>query len=393
MIKLSELSMFYKRCEEYNKNKQGVGLDPVFSLYKQGDSELLSYLRQDCDKDELFEMIKIVVDDLNNNRMTRMGIAKGYITPVEYPSRNEDLANWLKKWNNLYFEFLAEPDKEYVLSFFFLDEGYAKYKADTCEREFLEDKTIISLYGETVTSNYNLIPLDDTVELLNLNPARIYDKVRNKTIYVEIGERFASILSELMQEGAAKKVAVKGKGKQIYDGKYTKEYLVEALEMGNVFSFSKLLLLPDITKMYSAEYDNQLWISKNNNELTFEELCQDITVQAEGIRTQMIHLMFVNRNNQFFINHIDHEFIYYTLEEYEKRQHDSKMKTKGSARKRIKTFKIDEASIPMDYPCIMYQLSEKENEYKEVSVPFLYFVINTYFCHKDLIEEYFSKII
>lgn len=85
------------------------------SLYKNDDSELLSYLRQDCNKDELYELIKAAIDGLNNDQMTRIGISKGYITPTEYPARNADLSTWLNRWNYLYSEALKESDKKYVL--------------------------------------------------------------------------------------------------------------------------------------------------------------------------------------------------------------------------------------------------------------------------------------
>lgn len=256
----------------------------------------------------------------------------------------------------------------------------------------MEDKTIISIYGEKVRSNYNLITIGDSIELLDLSPARIYDKLRNKTIYVEIGKGLASVLNKLILEGLANKVAVKVNGQKVYAGRYTKEYICEALEKGSVFSFAKLFSTPDITKLYSYEYKYQLWISTNNKELTLEELCGDLTVQAEGIRTQMIHLMFSKSENGILISHIDHEYIYYSLEEYEKRQKDPKMRTKGSAHKRVKTFMIDEASIPMDYPCKMLRLNETKNEYEEVNVPFLFFVADTFLFTRICLRNILLKL-
>lgn len=61
MLKLSDLTPFFKRCVEYTKdNKDKIG-GPIMSLYKNDDSELLSYLRQDCNKDELYELIKAAI--------------------------------------------------------------------------------------------------------------------------------------------------------------------------------------------------------------------------------------------------------------------------------------------------------------------------------------------
>ena len=60
---------------------------------------------------------------------------------------------------------------------------------------------------------------------------------------------------------------------------------------------------------------------------------------------------------------------------------------KERAEKRVKTFKIDRSTIPMDYQCKMYK------DDKEVLVPFIFFVLNNYFEHKELLEEYFHDIL
>ena len=40
----------------------------------------------------------------------------------------------------------------------------------------------------------------------------------------------------------------------------------------------------------------------------------------------------------------------------------------------------------MDYACKM------NDENKEIEVPFIFFVLNNFFEHKDLLAEYFKKI-
>ena len=60
-----------------------------------------------------------------------------------------------------------------------------------------------------------------------------------------------------------------------------------------------------------------------------------------------------------------------------------------SAKKRIKTFKIDKSMIPLNYKCKMYRITNNSQE--EITVPFIYFVLNAFFEHKDLLAEYFSK--
>lgn len=191
-----------------------------------------------------------------------------------------------------------------------------------------------------------------------------------------------------------KKRSVKGKATEIYDGNITEQVLCEAVEKGNIFSFSRDLSLPNVTKLYSCDnYDNQLWIKARKNELTFEELCEDCTSQGGKVRTQMVHLQYTINDNVPLINHLDHEFIFYSEAEYSKRRNDGKMGTKGDAHKRIKTFKLDDSRIPMDYPCKMVRLNAEKGAFEEVDVPILFFIINNFFTHKDLVEEYFSQII
>ena len=62
------------------------------------------------------------------------------------------------------------------------------------------------------------------------------------------------------------------------------------------------------------------------------------------IMTQAVHLEFFRKNNDFYIEHIDHEIIFYTFDEYDNRL--CNIKAKGKVLKRQKTFKIDNSEIP-----------------------------------------------
>ena len=72
---------------------------------------------------------------------------------------------------------------------------------------------------------------------------------------------------------------------------------------------------------------------------------------------------------------MDHEYIFYSLEEYVKRLSD--IKQKGNILKRIKTFKIDNSKIP-------FILEDGMNV--------LLFFLNEYFKSEKLLLEYFQKI-
>ena len=56
------------------------------------------------------------------------------------------------------------------------------------------------------------------------------------------------------------------------------------------------------------------------------------------LSTQMIHLQHVGNT----ITHLDHEYIFYDLENYDERIYN--VGVKGEGRKRVKTFKIDRST-------------------------------------------------
>jgi hypothetical protein len=149
---------------------------------------------------------------------------------------------------------------------------------------------------------------------------------------------------------------------------------MEALERGALFDLSKLNK-PEVTKLYSTTYDT-LWVKASDSDLTFEELIQDFVIEGDYIVTQVVHLEYSKMNGVDLISHIDHEYIYYTVDQYEKRQTDPNQK--GEARSRIKTFKVDDASIPFTLPDGRW---------------FLYIVLERHFQNTALIQEYFQKVL
>ncbi len=177
-------------------------------------------------------------------------------------------------------------------------------------------------------------------------------------------------------------ISFRGVDNRIYEGENHLSIMCEAVEKGSIFSFN-LEKLPSSTKLYKeSSYEDTLWVIIDSQNITFEELCNDFHTFEDTIVTQMIHLEYDND----CITHIDHEYIFYSLEEYGQRIRNPH--TKGKARKRVKTFKIDKSSIPMNYLCKMFR--DQNRDSIEVKVPFIYFVLNNYFEHKELLEEYFS---
>ncbi len=155
----------------------------------------------------------------------------------------------------------------------------------------------------------------------------------------------------------------------------------EDLERGSIFSF-EALKLPPVSKLYDKEcYDNALWIKVDKypdnthpNSITFEELCADFPDLDGHVVTQVVHLEFFVDKGQYFVSHLDHEYILYTEGAYNGRRGNKDIK----GDKKRKTFKVDNARIPFDF--------KFKDRY------FFFLLLDSYFNNKGLIHEYFEGI-
>lgn len=101
---------------------------------------------------------------------------------------------------------------------------------------------------------------------------------------------------------------------------------------------------PSVSKFYKPGSEDKAWCSITENSMTFEEIAHIPELLEDCAVTRMIHLEYFVNDGRFFVSHIDHEFIFYTLEEFDLRANDPYQK--GNARKRLKTFKIDQSAVP-----------------------------------------------
>ena len=69
---------------------------------------------------------------------------------------------------------------------------------------------------------------------------------------------------------------------------------------------------------------------ENLPEITFEELCEHESTFNGSTITQVIHLSYLNKGNETVITHIDHEFVFYSKSDYEKRKVNSDIKGKSA---------------------------------------------------------------
>lgn len=152
----------------------------------------------------------------------------------------------------------------------------------------------------------------------------------------------------------------------IFDEKeYGKKYNIDEIKKIN---------LKENVKFVDYKIENKLYVKLFENELTFEEIQKDINFfdDLNVIYTKVVHLIFFVEDETLYIEHIDLEYIFYTLDEYIERFDNDNFEQKGSRYKRQKIFKIDNAKINL--------------------VENLYDLVYNSLDNKNLVDEYFEMI-
>ena len=376
---------------------------PVFGMLREKDNNLLNFLCTEPDEEIISDVIRLLkgakdkCDERARNYLAQYGkiIDESVITEYaeESPKLTKDnILEWTDEWNTYILSEVKSLPRNMRLMFLYVYLGYEYYR-DKKERQIEIDQPYIeTLYTDFQDQNYRkygLIPVDRERELILANPCRIYDKNLDKTIFLEVQPTIASVLNGLYSTKRIGELSFRGIDKKIYPGRIITGYIMEEIEYGLQFKLD-VKTLPEVTKLYSKDYHDQLWVCVSSTDIQFEELCNEFKTQNESIVTQVIHLMYKYHGKNPVITHIDHEYIFYTIEEYERRLKDPTVK--GKEQKRVKTFKVDAANIEMDYLCTVVIVRDNNGPVK-IRVPFLYFILNTYFSHKDLLNEYFEAVL
>lgn len=364
----------------------------IIGMYKENNSVLISLLENKYDYDELFQLICRDIDRtcFETRRMfAKCNLDKSAVPQQEYPHYGENLVEWYKGYNSYLIDAFSCVSEKQAFSLLYIYLSYSEYKSEVKEKMERDLPNIHKIYQDEYDDDFckwNLIPICYRRRELKANdPPRIFDYQKNMTIMVDLPKSLVSIVIKLLDNKMIGKLAVRGTDWGITEGINKKQFLCEEVEKGQVYSLAEHFW-PGVTKLYNSKvYDDQFWVKKTETELFFEELCDDLTIECDSVVTNMIHILFDGNE----INHIDFEKIYYTLEEYNLRI--KQMNVKGKGHQRRKYFKINDASIPFDFPCNVYKM--EGSDYKSIQVPFIYFVLNCLFTNTELIDEYFKEIL
>lgn len=375
----------------------------VVGKVREDDIETLAAIKTDISDEELSRVIlSSLLSEINaickitNPDLIQEGklcSSKQQAKQLQLISCDEWIEKYSQSWVSMVLPLLPKSDYR---GFIYLYYAYEEYRCKRNDVFNSEQKDVEMLYDgyfnkPSQFEKYGLVPIKNGIELMCLNPPRIFDCKKDKTLFIKNMPLYlCDKVQQLIENGCITDIAVRVKNNCIYDGKVSHEIILEEIERGKLFSLSDLGTL-QTTKLYSKNYEDSLWIVVESKDITFEELCQDFIVSGNEIITQVVHLQYEKSEKGVFITHLDHEYIFYTVDEFEERGKNPNQK--GSAKTRMKSFKIDNSHIPFD---LKYEVVWKDTEGNEVSpvlVPFICFVLDTYFQHKDLLLEYFQSLI
>lgn len=300
------------------------------------------------------------------------------IQTYEYESGNND-----KKWQcglcgRHFYDSLEKPKKK----------CYKYHEMHNYENENFLKTEGIDLKGCQEYSKYGLISIYSQEDiLLEQNPLCIKkefldSKSKKSTYYINPDENIEPlmpILKQAMENKEIKNLAIRPE-EYVSISMSMRNILCEAKEWGQHFNPENLQGSTEeiiiISKFYDDKYYNDsLWVTINpkKQEITFEEIVSSNEIFSIFCVTQVIHLEYFPEEQDYYIQHLDHEFISYAnKEEFEARK---QQKRKG---KKVKTIKIDASRIPF--------VKDKKIQ------PFLIYFLKHFFQKTDLIMEYFNSL-
>lgn len=224
--------------------------------------------------------------------------------------------------------------------------------------------------------NYGLFPVPDDFLLKANGLPKIYDPKNDTHIIIRfVPNDFVRYLSDLRLKYEFT-IAFRPDYDLIGPNIKDISLILDGVIQGKTFE-TCISKLPPLSELIDySKQENRLIICKGSNDLTFEELVDDIKIHEEAIITQIVHLQYEVCDDKEYIKHIDHEFVFYDIESYEKKHDDQRIK--GTARKRFKTFKIDNAKIEFT---------------SDANSNIVFQTLKAFFYNDVLINEYFESLI
>lgn len=274
--------------------------------------------------------------------------------------------------------FVAEYYVVYKVVLLFYEEyRRSRYVLDDIELDL--SASLIDLYSgvdvrlqdvDRQFAKYGLLSFNENMRFDCDHLARgVVDKRLNKFFSIPVSQILAESIYQLYSDGKVGTLAFRIKC--IADGRPS----MEEKAYGSILDL-EVSELPAVSEFYSVErFGDKLTVihDQKSQSLIFEELNDDFQLAGDSVVTQLVHLEYERTEGGYLITHIDHEQILYSLDQYEQRVSEADVSVRGH---KVKSFKIDGASIPFDY------------RFKDEL--FLVIVLDDFFVNKKLIAEYFE---
>lgn len=364
----------------------------ILGKYREKDAGMLAVLDEGVSEEALKKEIEQQLEHQIHIICGRKENPYGDMT-INKTSYHDLMCMPLDEWIDKHCQWIMREklrslkDIKPLLFLYYAYDNYRNQNDDTYNSETDElEKELGDIEAkQSQFRKYGLVSVGTERELLCLVPPRIYDKSLDKTYYTKnIPLCLLKQLEIMKKAGLISELSVRLQNQPGIVGRSLKQIFLEAVERGRIFDFSELGEC-SVSRLYSENYADCLWVAIDPQNITFEELCSDQDAYNGMIVTQVVHLQYKQVSGEALITHLDHEYIFYTNAEYEARKKNASQK--GEAKARMKSFKIDNSEIPFDYMCDVQIVGKNDMG----SEPFLYYVLDCYFEHKDLIKEYFSK--
>lgn len=215
-------------------------------------------------------------------------------------------------------------------------------------------------------NKYDLLSVSSSDEIIVGLPSRIFDKKNNAQFLVDIPEHLLNIFMSLLNSSIIKKISFLVDSEVVFETNKQYFILLGSYQPNSPVTFPDfrrdnrdraverhIIKTPENINTFPAyisvgrfiENTDSAWYFIDNYNIYLEEIIGDFKILDDCVVTQLVHIEYYTADKTIYLSHVDHEYIFYSYDEFDIRQKD--FSQKGSARKRIKTFKIDSSDIPM----------------------------------------------
>lgn len=397
------LSAFYEDCRAKAFQKEIMMWQGNWSGL---DFAVIQYLKNANNQDEIIERITVLAEEKEFQEFVLSQVRR---------SKNEDISRWERKQlastneeEYRYYDILISSTNKYlsVLDWKWYVENNCQTFLGVCKdakdwrwilMEYLYWYYNHEKYGRFLNyykdcpldsylrkysikggfeSNYGLLSIQDDWVLKSGRPSKVFIPQLNTHIIIRHTPSDMLALIEGWRHETKFDLSLRPDynvcGEKILD----LQYICEEKDFGRSYC-GQLSSIDRLSKYYDRDWDNDWLIvqhtGEKGDEITFEEIMEGGPHDQDNYVTQVVHLQFIVEDVKEFIKHIDHEYAFYNETGIEEKR--NKLQTKGEARKRYKTFKIDNARIPF---------------VNEAGSNIVYKVLTSYFTKVDLVDEFFK---